>query len=193
MADMDSLSAREELEEVAEALRDADEREKAAKKEKEDLRTVFFDLITEVVTEEVPLASKAIKVTPDTDIDQWMLLNHLGWVVVNTIPEEDMIVVYLQEDPSLIKFEIEVGGYKFGRTVQVGTPDFDIDGFVTEVRGTDYEEVLEEETVYSVSEVKAQRLLADHPEVQTIFERFTKPKPPRPMLLPIREVKEYEE
>ena len=183
----EELTAFEELAELAEAYRQADEAEKAEKKLKEQLYPAIMELITDVVKETIPLAQKKVKWDdPERrEVDSWLEIHHPGWRFVESVSTDEILI---EEDPELMKFEFDVEGYKFGRTVSHGAPSFDIKGFID--NEPELEDLVEETITYSLDEKKAASYLAEHPDSQTVFERYTVPGKVTPKLLPIRPIKE---
>lgn len=193
----EEVSAREELYEVAVSYHQADVEEKSAKSIKEDLRGPFMSLMTEVVREEVPLARKTIRVSSytlnqwyDNDYRLWQQRNYPTWSIDSIDPDEDGASVTLVENPDLKKFEFVHGGYKFGRTVDMGSPVFDVERFYEEQ--PELRDLVEVETVqvYTLKETKASALMAEKPEVKEIFQEYVEPGKPKLKFLAIRAVQE---
>ena len=90
-----------------------------------------MDLITEVVEEEIPLASMSITFEGTEDeIEEWRLANYPDWVVLSAKSDEGFVwEIELQENPELKKFEFVVNGMKFGRTIATTSPEFDARAF----------------------------------------------------------------
>jgi hypothetical protein len=205
------LTALEELQEVAEALREADETEKAAKAVKEQVRPAFLDLISEVVRDTVPLARQVLTVL-DTDLDRfgydydkWCEYNYPEWRIVAVEVGEPNVStkIAIEEDDALKKYEFEHDGYKYGRTFKLTGRRFDAEAYLQEVNDTiedeDLFEALEKTvkkvvtTTYEFDEAKATKVMADYPETVTLFQKYLFPGKPSSTLLPIRPVKEREE
>lgn len=210
------LSAREELYEIAELLHDADVREKGAKAEKEAVRGPFFDLISEIIREEVPLARKTVTVELPPieevryfDQEEWRKFHYPEWSIVAIQPESDdeggpatRHKITLEENDQFKKFEFVHGGFRFGRTIRMEGKDFKAADFWKDMKKADktldaklkkaLQTVVAEKivTVYEVDEAKAMQLMADHPETVAIFQKYMFPGTPKPALLPIKEVKE---
>lgn len=204
------MTARDELNEIAELLHDADMREKEAKAEKETVRGPFFDLISEVVREEIPLARKTVIVEIDPtaafNSESWRAFHYPTWNVVAIQPESDdggaatRMVVTLEESDQHKKFEFEHGGYKFGRTIRMEGKSFSAEGLFKDVHSTKFPEgirtllsniVTEKKvTTYEVDEDQALKLMAEHPEVVAILQGYMFPGRPTPALIPIKAVKE---
>lgn len=210
MSDEQEMTARDELEEIAEFLHSADTDEKEAKAAKEKLRPIFFDLISEVVREEIPLARKTVRVDdPNMDPKDWVAFNEPTMRIVAIQPDKDGWEATLEENESLVKFEFEVGGYKFGRTIRMEGKDFKAEALYEALRSDDEEdlaifdgiedevidklgEVVQEREVviYEVNENLAMKVMTEHPETMAVFQRFMFPGTPKPALMPIKAVKE---
>jgi len=187
----DELTAREELYEIARQLEWCDQEEKHYKELKEKVRPAFLDLITEVVVDEIPLATKVVQVDNDTkgELESWRLANYPDWLITDTVQNDDGWDVVLEEDPKLKKFEFVVDGKKFGRTVATPTPSFDAERF-WEAEEDLRDDLIETVTVYKLNETKAAKLMAEKPEMKDIFEKYIKRSAPSVRLLPIRPVEE---
>lgn len=202
------VTALEELQEVAEALREADVTEKAAKVLKDQIRPAFFELISEVVRETVPLARQVITVTDEElerfnfDHNDWCAYNYPEWRVVAVEGKKGESLVAIEENDALKKFEFEYDGFKYGRTFKLMNKFFDAEAFLKEVNDEIEDddlhdallEVVEAEvvTTYSFDETKATKLMADYPETVVLFQKYLFPGTPSPALLPIKPVKEHE-
>lgn len=213
----EELSAREELEEIAALLHDADIQEKEGKAMKEQIRPAFFDLISEVVREEIPLARRIERVDdPNVDPEEWRAFNFPAWRIAAIQPDENGYDVTLEENEGLVKFEFEVGGYKFGRTIRMEGRDFKAESFHEELRRArlaqkkndehpllelgdevlnHLEVVVTKEMVptYKVDEDKAVEIMADYPETVALFQKYMFPGTPKPALMPIKQAKTKEE
>ena len=193
----DKLSAREELYLVAQHYQEADIQEKAAKKEKETWRGPLFELMTEIVRDEIPLAKKTIEVPMEQDPREYCAQRYPDWVVVSIeVPDSNVKLIYqvtIEENPDLKKFEFVHDGFKFGRTVDTGSPVFDAEGLYN--NHPDLRDLIDVEvmTTYSIKESKAQAAMAEHPELKDVFQAYIKVPVPKPKLLPIRPIKEDEE
>lgn len=208
------LTARDELYEIAELLREADEVEKEAKARKSEVRGPFLDLISEVVREEIPLATKTVTVEIDPDVAfdarEWQRREYPEWEVIAVQPEADgdgpatRVKITIRESDEFKKFEFVHNGFKFGRTVRMDGAGFDAEGFYNEVDGVlaDPEDEVghamlncvktKTVTVYEFDEAKAVKVMADHPETVTVFQKYIIPGTPKVALLPIKAVKEHE-
>jgi len=200
-ADEPAVTAKEELLELSSMYREADEKEKAAKKQKEALRGPIMDLISEAVRDEVPLATKVVTVPQDDinlaydgDIRKWAALKYPEWTVENIVPEPDGLnySITIRENDALVKYEFSVDGYKFGRTVQHGSPTVDAEGLHgdEEFSALGAEDVVQEVVIYELDESKAARFLASHPESAAVFARHTRPGAVTAKLLPFKAMKE---
>lgn len=211
------LTARQELDEIATLLHEADIAEKEAKERKSGLRPAFFALISEVVREEIPLARKKERVDdPMTDLEEWRAFNHPTWRIVGIEPDANGYDVTLEENEDLVKFEFEVGGYKFGRTIRMEGRDFKAEGFHAELQkarlaqktNKDHplldlsDEVLNHLEVvvtkkmvptFEVDEKKATEIMAEYPETMTFFQKYLFPGTPNPALMPIKQTKTEDE
>jgi hypothetical protein len=200
----EQMSAKDELIDLARIYLAAYQAEKEAKTRKDQLRGPLMELISEVVREEVPLAVKTVKV-PREELDQafsgdaraWAALKYPEWEVTgfgvdNADPENYAIAI--QESDALAKYEFEVDGYKFGRTTAQSAPQIDIDGLRTdpEFEALGAEDVIVEETVYSLDERAASAFLLSHPESGVVFSRYTKPGEVTAKFLPFKKMKEGE-
>jgi len=206
----DLLSAREELELLAQSYQVADVQEKGAKKEKETLRGPFLDLMSEVVRDEIPLGRVNETVTDEElaayggDFENWRARNFPEWTIVGVAHEEGRAIVTLEENDAFKKFEFSVGGFKFGRTFKMVDSNFEAERYANEVPKLDDipRDVLKKlidcvtsKTIvtYALDETKAEEVMADHPETLRIFQEYLDPGKPQVALLPIRKVKEDEE
>lgn len=209
------LSAREELYEIAEQLQEAINREKKAKGEKEILRGPFFQLISEIVREEIPLARQVVEVPNDTEFDakSWREKNYPEWRIVgiDASPIEELLRITLEENEDFKKYEFTHDGFKYGRTIRMKDAYFDAEGFSKEIdmqqgqaewndqRPSGMVEALascvrkEVVTTYVLDEVKAKKVMAEYPETVALFQKFAHPGRPEPALLPIKVAKEEEE
>lgn len=153
----DLLSAREELEQIAEALREADEAEKTAETLKKELRGPFLDLISEVVRDEVPLAKRNETVTAEElercggDFETWRVRNFPEWNLVGItsvastqkqtkgqkrtpkLGEGADSVVTLEESDQYKKYSFVLNGHKYGRTFKLVGGEFRAQAFKEEV------------------------------------------------------------
>lgn len=215
----EELSAREELEEIAAFLHDADIEEKEAKARKEKIRPAFFALISEVVRDEIPLARKTVRVDdPNIDPEEWRAFNEPAWRIVAINPDADGFDLTLEENEDLVKFEFEVGGFKFGRTIRMEGKDFKAEAFYEAIAkarlnqnmGKHDDPLLEmfdndvlnhlevvvskkQVPVYEVDEDKALELMTEYPETVAFFQQFMFPGTPKPALMPIKKSKEKNE
>ena len=138
----EELTARQELEEIALLLQEADSEEKAHKREKELLRGPFFDLISEIVREEIPLARKTetVQVDEDFDPERWRAFNYPDWRIVAMQPESDgegaatRMQITVEENEELKKYEFVANGFKFGRTIRMEGRDFKAESFYKEIQ-----------------------------------------------------------
>jgi hypothetical protein len=185
-------SARQELEQFAALYRSADEDEKAAKAEKEQLRPAILALVSEVVREEVPLSSKKIYIPIGQDAREFVQKQHPGWIVIQIEVDSDLdrLAVTIQEDPDLVKFEFEFDGMRFGRTVSAKRPTFDAERLWQERQ--DLRSLVREETTttYSLDETKASRAMVDDPSLMDTFRDYWDIPAPEPRLLPITPIKD---
>lgn len=216
--DEQELTAREELEEIAVWLHDADLDEKEAKARKEKIRPAFLALISEVVREEIPLARKTVRVDdPNIDPEDWRAFNEPAWRIVAVTPDADGYDLTLEENEDLVKYEFEVGGFKFGRQIRMEGKDFKAEAFYNEIvkaqmasnMGKEHPllemfslEVLnhlevvvskKQVPVYEVDEDKALELMTEYPETVAFFQQFMFPGTPKPALMPIKQLKEKNE
>lgn len=204
------MTARQELEEIGEVLREADEAEKAAKTLKDDVKGPFFELISEVVREEVALATKVVTVElpegEDFDSERWRAYNEPLWNIVGIQPEADgkgpatRFVITLEESDQFKKFEFVVNGYKMGRSIRMDGKGFDVEDFLAAVKERKLPAATKKAllstvsmkpiVVYDFDEAQATALMAEQPETVAIFQEFINPGTPKAALLPIKEVKE---
>lgn len=172
--------------------------EKVAKAAKEQLRAPLFELMTEVVMEEIPLSRKKVVVSNDEladlygfEFEDWKAHNYPTWSIVGiSAADDDNTIIEIEENPYYMKYEFEVGGFKYGRTTQTPTPTFDAEGLVKD--HPELAELVEEETkiVYTLNDLKASRYMAEHPESKKVFEKYVKVGVPTVKMIPIREVTE---
>lgn len=209
----EEMTARDELYEIAEFLREADQDEKDGKARKEKLRGAFFELISEIVREEIPLATQSVEIEMGKDFDPeaWCRREYPEWRVVAVQPTPDgTAVITIEENEDFKKFEFVYDGFKFGRTIRMDGKGFDAQRFYEDITESkflewylaeDPDELLEildgvvyKQVVYEYvfDEAKAQQVMADHPETVAIFQRYLNPGTPKPTLLPIKPVKDQE-
>lgn len=209
------VTAREELYEIADVLRQADEAEKQGKALKEEVRGPFLELITEIVRDEVSLARQTVTLEKerlerfDGDLEAWRDVEYPTWTIdaVNT-QDGKTYQVSLVENEALTKFEFTYGGYKFGRTVSMVGASIDAEGLYDEIEETigeskDTEEVLNAlrlrecigvKTVktYSLDEKKLKKVLAENPDLMTLVQTYINPGTPQVRLMPIKKAKDEE-
>ena len=84
MTTKETITAQDELREVAEIYREADEQEKEAADVKKSARGPLLDLMSEVVREEVTLQQRneEVEVDEDFDVETWRKRNFPTWNVV---------------------------------------------------------------------------------------------------------------
>ncbi len=216
MAEAAQLTAREELEEIAAVLREADETEKEAKKLKDEVRGPFFDLISEVVREEVPLAREIVTVELHDSSDAfnsetWRRYNYPLHNIVAIQPESDgegaatRMVVTLEESDQYKKYEFVADGYKFGRSIRMEGKGFEAESFISEIKARKLPAALKKKllalvkeevvtvTNYLVDEAGITALMAEDPSTVAVFQEFINPGTPKAALIPIKAVKEQEE
>lgn len=205
----EEATAREELEEIAALLHAADLKEKEGKEEKELIRPAFFELISEVVREEIPLARKVETIEMDENFDpeKWRAFNYPAWRIVAIEASEDgTATITLEENEGLVKFEFEVGGYKFGRQIRMEGKDFKSEAFYKKVHAAKLDGVSREARealakvvtkemvpVYTVDEDEALRVMTEYPDTVALFQQFMFPGTPKPALMPIKKVKDTTE
>lgn len=203
----DEILVWDELYEVADAIRLADQAEKKGKAQKEGLRGAYFALISEIIRNEVPLATQTVVVEGDFDLDSWRAREYPEWRVVGVDNSPEGTVITLEENEDFKKFEFVYGGYKFGRQIRFKGAGFDAEAFYTAVSdGLSGDEETDElglellscvtlqlVPTYELDEAKAMKIMADHPETVTLFQEHTNPGTPEPALLPIRVAKEEDE
>lgn len=191
----EQITAQQELAELAEAYREADEQEKQAKAVKDQLKGPMFELMSEVVMDEVPLARKTIRISVDdmTDLyedefESWRAHNYPTWVIVSIQTDADGYNIEIEESPFFMKYEFVVDGYKFGRTITTPTPTFDAERFVKE--NPDLKKLVNEETkiIYSLDERKASKYMAENPSSKNIFEKYVDTGQPSVKMIPIKQV-----
>jgi hypothetical protein len=206
------MTARDELNELATILRKADAAEKKAKAQKDKVRGPFFDLISELVRDEIPLARKTVTVQVDPsqffDQDKWLAFHYPEWNIVAVQPENDgegpatRYVITLEESDQFKKYEFVHGGFKYGRTVKMTGKDFNAEALFKDAHSPKFPEgvrtrlqnLVEEKqiTTYTVDEDQALALMAELPETVAILQEYWFPGTPSLALLPIKAVKETE-
>jgi len=204
--------ARQHLYDLSEEYGNADVTEKAAKKVKEENKPLMLGLMTEIVREEIPLATELVTVTDaeaarfDFEWKDWCAVNYPGWRVSALAPEEGQTVVTIEEDETFKKFEFVYEGKKYGRTVAMVGAEFDAAGFLawleeySEDAGISEEAFdaafnsVELETVikFTLDESAAEKVIADYPELLPIYQQHSSPGTPQVRLIPIKTVKEEE-
>lgn len=202
----EEITARDELMEVAEEYRLADETEKKAKGEKDTLKPAYLDLITEVVTEEVELAQKSVTVTNEEvedfgGLDAWMMHEHPGWVVLIETLNEGQWELLITENAKLVKYEfVTPEGYKMGRTVRMVGETFETERLYKDMAeamtkdqisrplGAEIMDCITTEivTTYSLDAKKAKKLMETHPQTVPIFQKYAFPGTPQVAVLPIK-------
>lgn len=208
------VTAREELYEIAEVLREASENEKKFKALKEEVRAPFFELISEIVREEIPLARQTVDVEVDNNFDPqvWRAQNYPEWRIVALNQEQPGVMqITLEENEAFKKYTFIHNGFRYGRTTRMEGAGFDAEGFAKEVevqegqaewndqRPSGMVEALascvktEVVTTYTLDEAKAMKVMAEYPETVALFQQFTNPGTPKPALLPIKMAKEEDE
>lgn len=198
------VTAREELYELAEALHDADKKEKEGKAVKDQIKPAFFELISEVVREEIPLARQSVEVEYDGEFDaqQWRAINYPEWRIVGLDAREGGVTVHLEENEAFKKFEFTHNGFRYGRQIRMKGGGFDAEAFVQMTNSIEDDSLAEmlldcidEEVVtnYYLDEAKAIKLMAEMPEMATYFQQHTLPGTPEVAILPIKAAKEEEE
>jgi hypothetical protein len=193
--EQEALSAKGELAELSRAYLEADREEKAAKAQKEVLRGPIMELISEVVREEVPLATKTVAIPRgemhsafEGDVRKWAALRYPEWTVESVTVNEAAYEVSLQESDQLARYEFEVDGFKFGRTVSKAAPEVDADALREDPDfvelGAAAEDLIVETTTYDLDGKKASRFLLANPESGPVFSRHTRPGQVSARLLP---------
>jgi len=199
LAEVETATAREELTELAELYLEADIKEKAAKQQKELLRGPIMELISEVVRDEVPLATKVVpadKAEVDDvyggDVRAWLAMHHPEWTLLNATTDGETFTLEIQENDSLVKFEFAVGDYKFGRTTSTSAPTIDAGALREDeqFQALGAEDVVVEHTIYELDEKAATRFMVANPESATVFARHTTPGKVSARLLPFSQLKE---
>lgn len=189
----ETITAREELEEILRSYHEADIQEKTAKKEKEKMKPAILALITEVVLDEVPPAKQIFKVKNDEmeiyeyDARKWVARYYPGWLLNSVKPESEHYEISIVEDPLLKKFTVEVDGYRFGRTFSVPSTQMDVEGLMKE---EGYEQFAIERVEYDFDEANASQYMSDHPESKAVFEKYVVVGEPTVKLLPVTAIKE---
>lgn len=209
MSEEIEISARDELNEIAEALQEADRMEKEGKLAKDQVKPAFFELISEVVREEVPLQRQIVNVEPeaDFDIEEWRAKNFPEWRVVAINGGPEGMEIILEENESFKKFEFVHNGFRFGRTIRMEGKGFEAEDFYNEINealsGDEETDALalellscverEEIVTWSVDEKKLEKLMAENSEVVPLIMKYLNPGVPKPALLPIKKAKEEDE
>jgi len=193
------MSAKAELVELARAYLAEDVAEKGAKDRKALMREPIMELISEVVREEVPLARKTLNIPREEidgpfggDIRLWLQMKFPEWTIDSVVTTQKAYEIEIAENDALVKYEFEVDGYKFGRTITRSSPVFDGDGLHEdpEFLGLGAEDILVETTIYELDERRASRYLAENPDSAPIFARHTQPGKVAAKLLPFQPLKE---
>lgn len=160
------------LDEITKELIEVNDKIKTLEKNKESLRSRFFNLIDEHIricgaNENEVLF---VKCASRAEAEQYVFDNHPGWLIVQYDPEK----IVIEEDPSKMKFYWTTpDGYQIGRTTAVVGTRFDFD--YLEKNAPDlFNEVVESKTVYELNEKKAQKLLDEHPEYLPVLQDATK-------------------
>jgi hypothetical protein len=203
----DEILAKDELFELAEALHAADKMEKEGKLAKENVRGPFFELITEVVRDEVQLQRQTVEVEADEDweVETWRAQNYPEWRVVAINGHSEGMSIVLEENEAFKKYEFVHDGFRFGRTIRMEGAGFEVEQFYQDLLDAydpDDAEVLEdllscvekqEVVTYSIDEKKLQKVMKERPETVAWVQRYINPGVPKPALLPIKKAKEEDE
>lgn len=206
------VTAKEELFELAEVLHDADKMEKTGKAAKEQIKPAFFELISEVVRDEIPLARQTVEVetTEEFDAQEWRARNYPEWRIVAIDAHPEGLTVTLEENEAFKKYEFTHDGFRYGRQIRMKDGGFDAEGFAQRLRDITDEELGEVEqqairaalqdcvsaeiiTVYSVDEKALLKVMNEWPETVALIQEYTVPGRPEVALLPIKAAKEEEE
>lgn len=200
------------LDTLARDYREWDTQEKQAKKEKETLRGPFMAAMTAQVMQERKPQKEIVTVTADEvephgDIRSWASFHYPGHIAVNLAFDGKAWTVILEENLELTKYEFELDGYKFGRSVSMIGAEFKVKDFDEWLNSMEAEEAYSEETLdalancviekqvvtYDFDEKRARELLAKNPELQSVFSRFSYQGKPQVKFLPVTKAKTEEQ
>jgi hypothetical protein len=178
------VTPKEALDTVCEQIAKADKSEKRAKKEKEAARAKFFELATDFITANWTLASEAVHVDDFEGLKplEWVEKNHIGYRIdTMDLHDDGSADLVIEQDPALLKFEWVQDKLKlvFSRQVaQVGS-SFDAQQFWMDACAADMadlaDDVIDQQTVYSLDGAKAEKYMAAHPEATALFQDYTHP------------------
>lgn len=189
---MTVITARQELEELSELYRVADEKEKEAAEVKKELRPAIMSLISEVVRDEVPLARKTVKLSIQefaddfsNDPEVWRKRLWPAWNIVGMSGDDKNVIFEIEENDAFVKFEFFVNGYKFGRTVATKPVSIDLDKLLTDPKAEEYgiSEIVDEIVTYKLNEERASRFFHQHPDSKKLFDKYVVPGELSPRLL----------
>lgn len=204
MSVTEEITARQELEEVLGAYREADTQEKSAKKEKDDMRPAVLDLFTEVIDTETQLLRETVEVSADElepdlgageALEKWRLTHYPEYVIARYVVHENGVSVSIEEDPSRKKFDLVVDGYTFGRTYAMVGASVDGEGlheFSLDAQDFPFRDAIKVDTIttYTVDEKKLRAIVSDNPALLKAAQRYINPGQVQVRLAPIRKAKE---
>lgn len=195
------------LESIATSYRELDAVEKLAKKRKDKLRPLFLASMTDTVSDTRPPEEINFTLGPEDldvhrgDVRAWAAHEYPTFRVERfSTADGEEYEVWLEEILDLAKYEFEVEGFKFGRTVRMEGAEFKADEFEAwlEEEGDLEEDVWaalsqciepEEQRILHFKEERAIEVMGEFPETMPIFQRFSFTGTPKVQLLPIKEIK----
>lgn len=199
------------LESIATSYRELDAVEKLAKSRKEKLRPLFLLAMTDAVGDLREPEEINFTLGPEDldvhrgDVRAWAAHEYPTFRVERFSTADGIeYEVWLEEVLDLAKYEFEVEGFKFGRTVRMEGAEFKADEFEEwlEQDGDLEEEIWtalsgciepEEQRILHFKEDQAIEVMGKYPETMPIFQRFSFTGTPKVQLLPIKEAKEESE
>lgn len=199
---LEELSPEQELQQWARTYQKADSAEKNAKTLKDDARKNLMRLMTAMELSR-PLHSLDLKVDIeeleafDYDPKKWVAFHYPEHNLVSFTNDEENYHIVVEENPELTKYEFNVDGYRFGRTLRKTGASFDIEAFTNSIEQqadlfqdealNALDQCITEETtvVQHFNEAKAHEIMQEWPETVRFFQRHTYSGKPAVQMLPV--------
>lgn len=215
--DQEAVDLTPELEEVTELMYEAELAEKEAKQQRSTMRGRFFELLTQYVRQNRPLAVETVELSLEEtgesvdDVNGLISRHYPEWQILNVTRDEDGWVVTIQENPAITKatFTNQKLGKVFGRTYELRGGSFDAAGLVdqypdladlcvdkvvtTRYRAGNWKGEPEISVTYEFDEEKATKIVGLDPETLHIFQQFTIMGKLNTKLTPTRSAKEIDQ